>query len=223
MLIDKPYKWTSFDAIHQIKVLLKLKIGHCGTLDPLATGLLICCTGEKTKEIALYQGLPKVYTGIICLGATTPTYDLESLPENEKPFSHLSAEDIHRASLLFIGDIMQMPPAHSAIKKDGKRAYDLARSGKTVELQARPITIETFAITQISLPDVHFKVVCSTGTYIRSLAHDFGAELGCGGYLKELRRTQIGNYKVENALTPLQYKEIWKPSNLQPTSQQTKV
>ena len=211
ILIDKPMKWTSFDAVNQVKIVLKAKIGHCGTLDPLATGLLICCTGELTKSISDYQKLPKEYTGIITLGATTETYDLESTPSNPKPFDHLTEAEIQKAALLFVGDIMQTPPIHSAIKKDGKRAYDLARAGVDIVMLARPVTIGEFEITKIDLPHVHFRVSCSTGTYIRSLANDFGAELGCGGYLSALRRTKIGNFKVEDALAPLEWKDKLKP------------
>ena len=210
ILVDKPATWTSFDAVNQIKVTLKAKIGHCGTLDPLATGILICCTGDMTKSISGYQGLPKEYTGIIHLGAVTETYDLESTPMDQKPYEHITDEQILAATQQFIGDIMQVPPIHSAIKKDGKRSYDLARAGKEIVLDARPVTIGEFEITKIDLPEVHFRVLCSTGTYIRSLANDVGAALGCGGYLQLLRRTKIGNFKVEDAHTPLEWKEIWK-------------
>jgi tRNA pseudouridine55 synthase len=211
ILVDKPYKWTSFDAVNHIKISLRAKIGHCGTLDPLATGLLICCTGEMTKQISQYQMLPKEYTGIIHLGATTETYDLESEPMDHKPFEHITPEQIHEAAKQLTGEIMQVPPIHSAIKKDGKRSYDLARAGKEVILNARPVIISEFEITSISLPEVHFRVVCSTGTYIRSLANDIGAILGCGAYLQELRRTRIGNFDAQNALTPQQWKDLWKP------------
>ncbi len=190
---------------------MHVKIGHCGTLDPLATGLLICCTGAMTKRISEYQKLPKEYTGIFHLGATTPTFDLESEPENFKPFEHITEEQIREAAKKFTGDILQVPPIHSAIKVDGKRAYDLARKGREVSIDARPITISEFEITCIKLPEVHFRVLCSTGTYIRSLANDFGEELGCGAYLQELRRTKIGNFKVEDALTPKEWKDHWKP------------
>lgn len=199
ILVDKPYRWTSFDVIHKLRKPVQAKIGHAGTLDPLATGLLICCTGPFTKKITDYQMLPKEYTGIIHLGATTPTYDLESEPEDFKPFEHLTEKDLLEATKAFTGDILQMPPAHSAIRKDGKRAYELARAGKEVNLEARPVTIGEFELTKISLPEVHFRVTCSTGTYIRSLAQDYGQALGCGGYLQELCRTKIGNYKVEDA------------------------
>jgi len=209
ILVDKPYKWTSFDVIHKLRKPLGAKIGHAGTLDPLATGLLICCTGKFTKKISDYQKLPKEYTGIIHLGATTPTYDLESDPENFLPFNHISETDIIAATKAFTGDIMQLPPIHSAIKKDGKRAYELARAGKEIVLDPRPVTITAFEITTIKLPEVHFRVECSTGTYIRSLANDFGAALGCGGYLQELRRTKIGDFNVEDALAPEEWKESW--------------
>lgn len=199
LLIDKPYRMTSFAAINKIKHAAKVKIGHAGTLDPLATGLLICCTGKFTKKITDYQRLPKEYTGIIHLGATTPTYDLESEPENFQPFQQFTDEDILTTTRQFTGEIMQVPPIHSAIKKDGKRAYELARKGEDIVLNARPITIIEFEITKIALPEVHFRVACSTGTYIRSLANDFGQALGCGAYLSALRRTKIGEYNVNDA------------------------
>ncbi|KAA5533805.1 tRNA pseudouridine(55) synthase TruB [Taibaiella lutea] len=205
ILIDKPLTWTSFDAINKIKRLMKAKIGHCGTLDPLATGLLICCTGKMTKRITEYQKQEKEYTGIIHLGAVTPTYDLESKPEQEKPFEHLTDDEIIEATKAFTGDIKQTPPIHSAVQKDGKRAYELARAGKEIKLEPRDVQIKTFEITKIALPEVHFRVVCSTGTYIRSLANDFGAALGCGGYLQALRRTKIGDYNVDDALTVEQW------------------
>ncbi len=210
ILIDKPYKWTSFDAVNLIKVTIRVKIGHCGTLDPLATGLLICCTGEMTKSISSYQLLPKEYTGIIHLGAITDTFDLESEPHDFKPYEHITNELIMETIKGFTGEIMQVPPIHSAIKKDGERSYDLARAGVDVVLNARPVTVGEFEITQISLPEVHFRVLCSTGTYIRSLANDVGMALGCGGYLQELRRTKIGNFTATNAYSPQQYKDYWK-------------
>lgn len=217
LLIDKPYKWTSFDAVNMVKRLVKVKIGHAGTLDPLATGLLICCTGKYTKKISEYQRLPKEYTGIIHLGASTPTYDLESKPENPQAYEHITDAAIHEAVKQFTGDILQVPPIHSAIKKEGERAYDLARAGKDIKLEPRPVTITAFEITSITLPEVHFRVACSTGTYIRSLANDFGAALGCGGYLQALRRTKIGEFDVADALTPDQWKLHWgfseKPTN----------
>src|SRR4051812_48252628 len=154
ILIDKPYKWTSFDAVNSIKIALRAKIGHAGTLDPLATGLLICCTGEMTKKISGYQQLPKEYTGIFHLGAETATYDLESEPGNEQPFEHITTEQLHEAANKLTGDIMQVPPIHSAIKKDGKRSYDLARAGKEVVMDARPVTIGAFDIVAVKLPEV---------------------------------------------------------------------
>lgn len=216
ILIDKPYRWTSFDAIHKVRKLLIAKIGHAGTLDPLATGLLICCTGKFTKRISEFQQLPKEYTGTIHLGATTATYDLESEPEDFKPFEHITATDIEAARPQFVGNILQTPPIHSAIKKDGKRAYELARAGKEIVLEPRAVSITAFEITKVELPEVHFRVACSTGTYIRSLAHDFGQALGCGGYLQELRRTKIGDFDVTDALEPEQWKNYWYPDGVLP-------
>ena len=210
ILVDKPYKWTSFDAVNAIKIALRAKIGHCGTLDPLATGLLICCSGAMTKQISSYQQLPKEYTGIFHLGAITATYDKESEPEDPMPFEQITDEQVYAAAQKLTGEIMQVPPIHSAIKRDGKRSYDLARAGVDVILQARPVIVSEFEITKISLPEVHFRVVCSTGTYIRSLAQDIGQLLGCGAYLQELRRTKIGNFDVKDALTPAEWKTFWK-------------
>lgn len=215
LLIDKPYKWTSFYAISKVRKMIHAKIGHAGTLDPLATGLLICCTGKFTKKISDYQQLPKEYTGVIHLGAVTPTYDLESEPQDFKPIENITPQIISETVKKFSGTIQQIPPIHSAIKKDGKRAYELARKGEEIVLQPRTITISEFEITKIDLPEIHFRVLCSTGTYIRSLANDFGAELRCGGYLQELRRTKIGEYKVEDALEPYQWKEYWFPNEVQ--------
>lgn len=200
ILLDKPLEWTSFDAVKKVRILTRIsKVGHAGTLDPLATGLLIICTGKFTKKINEYMGMEKEYTGTFTLGATTPTYDLESAPEDIKDISHLTEEQIHNATKLFIGPIMQIPPAHSAIKKDGKPVYLAARKGENVVLEPRPVTIHQFLIEKIELPIVHFRVVCSTGTYIRSLANDFGAALGVGGYMSSLRRTRIGIFSVEDA------------------------
>lgn len=209
ILVDKPYEWTSFDVVHKLRKPVKAKIGHAGTLDPLATGLLICCTGKFTKKIADYQKLPKEYTGIFHLGAVTPTYDLESEPEEIKPYEHLTEEEITNATKQFTGDILQLPPIHSAIKKDGKRAYEYARAGQEIKLEPRPVQITEFEITKIDLPEVHFRVMCSTGTYIRSLAHDFGQALGCGAYLQELRRTRIGDFNVDDAVTPAELIHYW--------------
>ncbi|MCH5600306.1 tRNA pseudouridine(55) synthase TruB [Niabella ginsengisoli] len=177
------------------------KVGHAGTLDPLATGLLIVCTGKFTKRINEYMAQEKEYTGTFTLGAVTPTYDLESEPENFKPTDHLAIEDIQQATSKFIGAIQQVPPIHSAIKKDGKRVYELARKGIDVKLEPRTITIKSFEIDTSALPVVSFKVVCSTGTYIRSLANDFGEALGCGAYLSSLRRIRIGAFNVVDAFS----------------------
>jgi tRNA pseudouridine55 synthase len=200
LLIDKPLRWTSFDAVKKVRILTKIsKVGHAGTLDPLATGLLIICTGKFTKKINEYMAREKEYTGSFHLGAVTPTYDLESQPEQEKGISHITAEMIYDMTARFTGEIEQIPPAHSAIKKDGIPMYKLARKGHEVKLDPRKVTISEFTITDIKLPEVYFKVVCSTGTYIRSLANDFGAALGCGGYLSSLRRTRIGEFRVDDA------------------------
>jgi tRNA pseudouridine55 synthase len=208
ILIDKPLHWTSFDAVKKIRILTGVsKVGHAGTLDPLATGLLIICTGSFTKKISEYMGMEKEYTGSIVLGATTPTYDLESEPENFKEISAISTKSIYDAAKKFTGDILQIPPVHSAIKKDGKPVYLLARKGKEVELEPRKVIINLFEITKISLPEIKFKVVCSTGTYIRSLANDFGKALDTGAYLSSLRRTRIGNFLVDDALSPQQFEE----------------
>jgi tRNA pseudouridine55 synthase len=202
LLFNKPLKWTSFDIVKKVRILTKVsKVGHAGTLDPLATGLLIVCTGKFTKKINEYMGMEKEYAGTFTLGSTTPTYDLESEPENFKDIAHLTEEQIHHATKNFIGDILQMPPQHSAIKKDGKPLYLSARKGIEVKVDPRPVTISEFVITKIELPVVYFKVVCSTGTYIRSLANDFGAALGVGGYMSSLCRTRIGEFGLENATT----------------------
>ena len=202
LLIDKPLHWTSFDVVRKVRNAIKIKkVGHAGTLDPLATGLLIVCTGKFTKRINEYMAQEKEYTGSFTLGAITPTYDRESTPYDSKDFSHLSEVNISDATKSFVGEIEQVPPIYSAIKKEGVAAYDLARRGETVELKARTINIQAFEITAVEMPLVYFRVVCSTGTYIRSLAHDFGALLGCGAYLSELRRTRIGAHSAENALS----------------------
>ena len=201
LLINKPYDWTSFDVVRRIRNLIKIKkIGHAGTLDPLATGLLILCTGKYTKKINEYMAQEKEYTGTIVLGATTPTYDLESIPENFKDCSNITAEQVAEAAITFTGEIMQVPPVYSAIKKDGKRAYEFARKGQDIELAPRRITVSEFSTT-LQYPEVHFKIVCSTGTYIRSLANDLGKKLECGGYLSELCRTRIGTFTLEDAWT----------------------
>ena len=214
LLIDKPLRWTSFAVIEKLRKIIKIrKIGHAGTLDPLATGLLIVCTGKFTKSINEYMAQEKEYTGTITLGATTPTYDLESEPENFKPVESITEEQIHSATKNFTGAIQQIPPAHSAIKVGGTRVYELARQGKEVKLEPRNVTIKEFAITKIEMPVVHFKVVCSTGTYIRSLAFDFGETLRCGGHLSSLRRTRIGNFSVDDAIN-LEFLESKMNENL---------
>lgn len=200
LLIDKPLNWTSFDAVKKVRILTKIsKVGHAGTLDPLATGLLIICTGKFTKQINTYMAQEKQYTGTITLGATTPTFDLESAPEDFKEYGHLTAEEIQNATEQFLGEIDQIPPAHSAIKKDGIPVYKLARKGKEVKLDPRKVIIKKFELTNITGPVISFHVVCSTGTYIRSLANDFGKALGCGAYLSSLRRTKIGEFSVDDA------------------------
>ncbi|MCD2423725.1 tRNA pseudouridine(55) synthase TruB [Niabella pedocola] len=202
LLIDKPLEWTSFDAVRKVRNLVRIKkVGHAGTLDPLASGLLIICTGKFTKQINAYMAKEKEYTGTFTIGAVTPTYDLESEPTDFKPYDQLTIFDMEAATHQFTGDILQVPPAHSAIKKDGKRVYELARKGIDVKLDPRPVTISSFEIDATRLPEISFKVVCSTGTYIRSLAHDFGQALGCGAYLSSLRRTRIGDFSVDDALT----------------------
>lgn len=206
LLIDKPFRWTSFDAVRKIRNLVKIKkVGHAGTLDPLATGLLIICTGKFTKKINEYMAQEKEYTGTITLGATTPTFDLESKPEHFKSVDHISAELLEHTAKAFTGQLQQVPPIHSAIKKEGKRVYELARRGVDVKLEARPVTIYEFEIVKAELPVVEFRVVCSTGTYIRSLASDFGTTLGCGGYLSSLCRTRIGNFDLKDAMSIEQF------------------
>jgi tRNA pseudouridine55 synthase len=200
ILIDKPLHWTSFDVVRKIRNSIKIKkVGHAGTLDPLASGLLIVCTGKFTKKINEYMAQEKEYTGTFTLGATTATYDKESVAENFKDYSSITQENIEAATKQFVGAIQQFPPIYSAIKKDGVALYELARRGEEVELKARTITISEFEITKVEMPIVHFRVLCGTGTYIRSLAHDMGAALGCGAYLSELRRTKIGEHDVVNA------------------------
>ncbi len=202
ILIDKPLHWTSFDVVRKIRSTIKIKkVGHAGTLDPLATGLLIVCTGKFTKKINEYMAQVKEYTGTFTLGATTPTYDKESTPEKFKDYAHITAAEIKIATHKFLGEIQQFPPIYSAIKKEGVALYELARRGEEVELKARTVQINEFEITAIELPVISFRVLCGTGTYIRSLAHDMGTVLGCGAYLSELRRTKIGDMNVNDAKT----------------------
>lgn len=210
LLIDKPLKWSSFQAVNKLKYILKrqynlpkkFKIGHAGTLDPLATGLLIVCTGKFTKRITEIQGQAKEYTGTFTLGATTPSYDLETEVDETFPTEHITSELIQQTVKQFLGEIDQKPPVFSAIKKDGKRLYEHAREGSEVEIAFRKTTIHEFEITRIVLPEINFRVVCSKGTYIRSLAYDFGKALNSGAYLSALRRTKIGDYSVENGISP---------------------
>jgi len=202
LLVNKPYNWTSFDVVGKIRNSfkpLKLKVGHAGTLDPLATGLLIICTGKMTKQIDTFQAQEKEYTGTMILGETTPSYDMETEADQKFDISHITEEQIKAACTQFIGEIGQYPPAHSAIKIDGERLYEKARRGEEVELRLRMVTITEFEITDITLPEISFRVVCSKGTYIRSLAHDFGKALNNGAYLSRLRRTKSGDYNVDDA------------------------
>jgi tRNA pseudouridine55 synthase len=208
ILIDKPLRWTSFDVIRKIRNLIRIKkVGHAGTLDPLATGLLIVCTGKFTKRINEYMAQEKEYTGTFTLGAITASYDLEQETTDFKPVEHLSDEEIRSATKLFTGEIMQVPPSHSAIQINGKRVYELARQGKEVIIEPRKVTVSAFEITTIELPVLHFRIICGTGTYIRSIAHDLGAALGCGGHLSSLRRTRIGGFSAENAMTMEAFEE----------------
>ncbi|MFD1186084.1 tRNA pseudouridine(55) synthase TruB [Pontibacter rugosus] len=202
LLLNKPLDWTSFDVVKKVRNTIRVKkVGHAGTLDPLATGLLILCTGKFTKRIDEIQGQEKEYTGIIRLGEITPSYDRETEVTETHDTSHLTEADIKAAAQTFVGTIEQIPPIYSAVQVDGKRAYDLARKGKAVDLKPRTITIQAFDITSINGPELEFRVVCSKGTYIRSLAHDLGQQLGVGGHLSKLERTRIGAYKLEDALT----------------------
>ena len=206
LLIDKPLNWTSFQAVNKLRWKIrqtfnikKIKVGHAGTLDPLATGLLVICTGKMTKQINTFQGQIKEYTGTIVLGSTTPSFDLETEINKTFETSHITEDLIHETTKQFIGEIEQFPPIFSAIKKDGKRLYEFARAGEEVEIKPRTITINQFEITKIDGNNVEFRVVCSKGTYIRSLAQDFGKALKSGGHLSALRRTKIGDFHVDDA------------------------
>ena len=208
LLIDKPLDWTSFQVVNKLRWAIrkqfdikKIKVGHAGTLDPLATGLLIICTGKFTKKIVEYQAQQKEYEGSFTLGATTPSYDLETSFDATFETEHIHKESILETANQFIGELDQKPPIFSAIKKDGKRLYDLARAGEKAIIKTRKVTISEFQITHIKLPIVHFRVVCSKGTYIRSLAYDYGKALNSGAHLSSLRRTKIGEYDVKNAFT----------------------
>jgi tRNA pseudouridine55 synthase len=201
LLVNKPLTWTSFDVVNKLRYKLKMKkIGHAGTLDPLATGLLIICTGKMTKQIETFMGFEKEYTGKFIIGQTTPSFDLETLVSDPIDISHITPEDIHQAAATFVGTNQQLPPAHSAIRIGGKRAYQFARQGKEVELKPREIVISTFEITKIALPEISFRIVCSKGTYIRSIARDFGKALKTGAYLAALCRTRIGDFSLTDAL-----------------------
>jgi tRNA pseudouridine55 synthase len=222
ILIDKPYRWTSFDVVKKLRKplleerrmelpeperrqLKNYKVGHAGTLDPLATGLLVLCTGKFTSKITEIQSQEKEYTGTIVIGAVTESYDLEKPVIQEQPFEHISEADIAAAVSTFTGPIRQVPPAHSAVKIDGVRAYEHARKGVDIEIAAKEVTIYEFEITGITLPEIYFRIVCSKGTYIRSIAHDLGKELKTGGYLSALRRTRIGSFRVEDAFSPADF------------------
>lgn len=213
LLFDKPLRWTSFDLVKKVRGITRVKkVGHAGTLDPLATGLLIICTGKKTKEIDTFQAQIKEYTGTFFIGATTPCYDMEQPVDKVYETAHITEEMIRETAKQFTGSIDQTPPPHSAVKVDGKRAYDLARAGKEVAVKSRTIEIETFEITGIALPVVSFRVVCSKGTYIRSLAHDFGKALGSGAYLSSLVRTRIGEFRLDDAITIDAFSEQYSKS-----------
>jgi tRNA pseudouridine55 synthase len=201
LLIDKPAQWTSFDVVNRIRRLVKAKkVGHAGTLDPLATGLLILCTGKLTKRISEYMTREKEYTGSFVLGATTPTFDLESAPENHLDPAGIGQDALQTVVKKMTGEIWQVPPIHSAIKVEGKRVYELARKGSAVKLEPRKVFIKEYEVNGEAWPVIRFRVVCSTGTYIRSLAHDTGAALGCGAYLSSLCRTRIGEFGLEQAM-----------------------
>lgn len=217
LLIDKPLRWSSFQVVNKIRWLLrkkfdlkKIKVGHAGTLDPLASGLLIVCTGKFTRKIDTFQAQEKEYTGTFTLGATTPSYDAETEIDQRFPIDHLTETQIKDAIHPFLGEIDQKPPIFSALKMDGKRLYELARAGEEVEIPSRKIIIQEFEITRIDLPEVDFRVRCSKGTYIRSLAHDFGKSLNNGAYLSALRRTKIGDFSVENAVEINDFEENFR-------------
>jgi len=221
LLIDKPLHFTSFQAVNKLKWALinklnlpkKFKIGHAGTLDPLATGLLLVCTGKFTKRISELQGQAKEYTGTFYIGATTPSYDLETEIDQNFPIAHINESLIHETVKLFLGEIDQVPPIFSAIKKDGVRLYEHARAGESIEIASRKTTIHEFEITRIALPEIDFRVVCSKGTYIRSLAFDFGKAMQSGSHLTALRRTKIGDYNVKNGVDVIAFEESLTQSN----------
>ena len=209
--VNKPLTWTSFDVVKKLKGIIKAKkIGHAGTLDPLVTGLLVICTGKKTKTIPMIQDAEKEYTGTFFLGATTPSFDKETEHDKEFPIDHITREMVDEAVSKLTGPIMQVPPMHSAVKKDGKRAYEIARKGETVELAAKPVIIKEFEITGYQLPEIHFRIVCTKGTYIRSLARDLGELLHNGAHLTALCRTRIGEYKLSEAFEIEELREKYK-------------
>ncbi len=215
LLFDKPLGWTSFQLVNKVRWLIrqsckikKIKVGHAGTLDPLASGLLIICTGKFTKRIEEFQGQEKEYTGTFTLGGTTPSYDLETEIDQTFDVAHISEEDINKATKGFLGEISQVPPVFSALKKDGKRLYEYARNGEDVEIPSRKVTISAFEITNIEMPKVEFRVACSKGTYIRSLAHDFGKALNSGAHLSSLRRTKIGTFNVDDSLDITSFEKL---------------
>lgn len=217
LLIDKPLGWSSFQALNAVKWTLrralslkKIKVGHAGTLDPLATGLLIICTGKSTKTIPELQGMEKEYTGTFFLGATTPSYDLETPVDATYPTEHITPELLEAAVKTFTGEILQQPPIFSALKKEGKRLYEYARKGTPVDIPKRAVHIAEFELTRVELPEIDFRVRCSKGTYIRSLAHEFGRALGSGAYLAALKRTKTGPYDVNKAITPDQFREVFR-------------
>ena len=208
LLVDKPLEWTSFQVVNKLRwhirqafSLKKIKVGHAGTLDPLATGLLFICTGKMTKQIDTFQGQIKTYTGTFVLGSSTPSYDLETEIDQTYPTTHITPELIHQTTTKFTGEIDQYPPIFSALKKDGKRLYEFARAGQTVKIDSRKVTVQEFKITNIDGSAVDFSITCSKGTYIRSLAHDFGKALESGAHLTALRRTKIGDFSVESAIS----------------------
>lgn len=217
LLIDKPLTWTSFQVVNKLRWeirqrfnIKKIKVGHAGTLDPLATGLLIICTGKQTKQIDTYQGQVKEYTGTFTVGGTTPSYDLETDVEETFPTAHITEELLHKTTEQFTGEIQQKPPIFSAIKKDGKRLYELARKGETTEIKERTVMVSKFEITKINIPEVEFRIICSKGTYIRSIAFDYGKALNSGAHLSALRRTKIGDFSVDDALSVEEFIETLK-------------
>ena len=212
ILIDKELNWTSFDVVNKIRYAIKkkfdikkIKVGHAGTLDPLATGLLIICCGKMTKSINNFSAMNKTYSGKITIGSTTPSYDLETKPNVHYPIDHINEKLILKTAKKFVGKIFQTPPMFSAIKKDGVRLYNLARQGKEIKIDKREVSIDSFEITSINLPEISFNISCSKGTYIRSLAHDFGKELNSGAHLSELRRIKIGDYSVKDSVKVMDF------------------